>query len=196
MAAALHVAAGPAGASVAVSARRSSLVPERRLLVRQQSRSCSDMRCSMPCSFSCRLRLSTAMATAPGRRAPAGGHSGRLGTRRAIQRRAQRSARVHGCSAPGGMAVCVAALVILVLAEADPNASRLVGTAAFALVRRRARRVHRAQQSRDDQGGAGIAVRRGRIDTQPHARARHQPWRRQCVVDIIVAARRPNDRLP
>ena len=32
-----------------------------------------------------------------------------------------------------GMAVCVAALVILVLAEADPNASRVVGTAAFAL---------------------------------------------------------------
>ena len=31
------------------------------------------------------------------------------------------------------MAVCVAALVILVLAEADPNASRVVGTAAFAL---------------------------------------------------------------
>jgi EmrB/QacA subfamily drug resistance transporter len=33
----------------------------------------------------------------------------------------------------GGMAVCVAALVILAIEEADPNASRLFGSAAFAL---------------------------------------------------------------
>ena len=33
----------------------------------------------------------------------------------------------------GGMAICVAALIMLGLAEADPNASRLIGTAAFAL---------------------------------------------------------------
>ena len=50
-----------------------------------------------------------------------------------------------------GMAFCVAALVILVLAEADPAASRLVSTGGVRPVRCRPRRVHRAQQSRDHQ---------------------------------------------
>ncbi len=97
------------------------------------SRSCSDMRCSTACSFSCRLHLSTAMATALWR--PDSGW--RLFRSRSdlSRRSAARSAIgwVRGCSAPTGMAVCVAALLILVFAEADPNASRLVGTAAFAL---------------------------------------------------------------